>query len=46
MVKSIASKSSRFLAAGAPVNAEDIVWSWLIAIAACGLALGILGGGQ
>lgn len=26
--------------------AEDVLWSWLIALAASGLALGILGGGQ
>lgn len=27
-------------------NAEGILWAWLIALAASGLALGILGGGQ
>jgi hypothetical protein len=27
-------------------HAEAILWSWLIALAASGLALGILGGGQ
>lgn len=27
-------------------SAETIVWAWLIALAASGLVLGILGGGQ
>lgn len=27
-------------------SAESLIWAWLIALAASGLVLGILGGGQ
>lgn len=45
--RNVARLRARFVRTIDPAaNAEGILWAWLIALAASGLALGILGGGQ